>query len=130
MEGRPSGGTLRQLTFERALMIGGVVFAVTPDALLSTVTAEAWEAELFRWLGLATATLGWSLRSILRRALVPDATVRTWAVVGPVGGILGFLATEPLLLLVGFCLTVAAACRAGLMVGFDIHSAALRRLER
>lgn len=121
---------MRYLTFERALIIGGVVFAVTPDALLAVGSAEAWEAELFRWVGLATATLGWALRSILRRSLTPDGLVTSWAVLGPIGGIVGYLVGEPLLMLVGFCLIVGAACRAGLMVGFDIHQAAVRRFDR
>ena len=117
-------------TGARLLVWIGCGLLVTPNLALLGADSEVWKVQLVQWFGLAVALLGWAAAAMSRRDLEVDRAIRFGRILGLALGFAGILSSDALLVLLGFSITIACVCRAGLVIGFDVHRTALDRLER
>jgi hypothetical protein len=111
------------------LLVSGVVLVVAPASVLEAAVEAAWRAEMVRWWGLSLVLFWWAARSSRRRGIAVDAPSSGMMTAGSLAGLGGVVGAHPLLLVLAFSLTAAALCRTALVIGFDVHQTARRRLQ-
>ena len=124
------GGTMQRWTGTRLLIWIGCGLLVAPSLAILGSDSAVWEVQLVQWFGLSVALLGWAAASMIRRGLEVDQAIRVTRLMGLGLGFAGILSDDPLLTLLGFSVTIACVCRAGLVIGFDVHRTALDQLDR
>lgn len=117
----------RSLT-STVLVLAGIFLFVAPNSMFAVEAAAPWEIELVQWWGALLAALGWGWYTMLKRGL-RDAVTRALTLVAPFSGLAGLVTDNRLFLIFGVSCALAGACRAGLIIGFDVHLAALQRVK-
>lgn len=95
----------------RNLVLGlaAVALALLPDGVFAGLAGAAWEVTVLRMLGLVGVSLLAGLPWLRRASLDAQRRLRWWSVPGLAATAIYLLSTDPVYLLVGFCLLTGAA---------------------
>lgn len=95
----------------RNIVLGLATLALVllPDGLFTAPTAAPWEVTVLRLLGLVGVSLLAGLPWVRGASVDAHRRLRRWSIPGVAATVIYLLSTDPLYLLIGFCLLTGAA---------------------